>query len=347
MRITLFVVAAGLCISTAFAQSSMLADGNAVVAEINGEKLTAADLDQQEASKLLQSRYAYYEVQRKALDELIDQHLLEAQARKQGLTVDQLLDREVNSKLPAEPTDDQIHVYYEGLETDKPFDQDMKEKIRQHIHEARVTKAKAAYLKTLRSQAKIMIDLAPPSASVDLAGSPILGSKNAPVVLVEFADYQCPYCQKVHVELDKLHKEFGDKLAIAYKDFPLPMHPNAEKAAEAARCAGVQGKFWEFHDKLFVDKKLEPADLKQEASALQLNTTQFDACLDSGSEAAAVKKDTAEGKHLGLTGTPSFFANGHFFSGAMTYEALRDMVAQQLKASQSSKGDTSLESSLR
>jgi len=347
MRITLFIVAAGLCISTAFAQSSMLADGNAVIAEINGEKLTAADLDQQEASKLLQSRYAYYEVQRKALDELIDQHLLEAQARKQGLTVDQLLDREVNSKLPAEPTDDQIHVYYEGLETDKPFDQDMKEKIRQHIHEARATKAKAAYFKTLRSQAKITIDLAPPSASVDLAGSPILGSKNAPVVLVEFADYQCPYCQKVHVELDKLHKEFGDKLAIAYKDFPLPMHPNAEKAAEAARCAGVQGKFWEFHDKLFVDKKLEPADLKQEASTLQLNTTQFDACLDSGSEAAAVQKDTAEGKHLGLTGTPSFFANGHFFSGAMTYEALRDMVAQQLKASQSSKGDTSLESSLR
>ena len=151
MRITLFVVAAGLCITTAFAQSSMLADGNAVIAEINGEKLTAADLDQQEASKLLQSRYAYYEVQRKALDELIDQHLLEAQARKQALTVDQLLDHEVNSKLPAEPTDDQIHVYYEGLETDKPFDQDMKEKIRQHIHEARVTKAKAAYSKTLRS----------------------------------------------------------------------------------------------------------------------------------------------------------------------------------------------------
>ena len=347
MRITLFVVAAGLCITTAFAQSSMLADGNAVIAEINGEKLTAADLDQQEASKLLQSRYAYYEVQRKALDELIDQHLLEAQARKQALTVDQLLDHEVNSKLPAEPTDDQIHVYYEGLETDKPFDQDMKEKIRQHIHEARVTKAKAAYFKTLRSQAKIMIDLAPPSASVDLAGSPILGSKNAPVVLVEFADYQCPYCQKVHVELDKLHKEFGDKLAIAYKDFPLPMHQNAEKAAEAARCAGVQGKFWEFHDKLFVDKKLEPADLKQEASALQLNITQFDACLDSGSEAAAVQKDAVEGKHLGLTGTPSFFANGHFFSGAMTYDALRDMVAQQLKASQSSKGNTSLESSLR
>jgi protein-disulfide isomerase len=209
-------------------------------------------------------------------------------------------------------------------------------------------------MKVLRGQARIMVELAPPAASVDLAGATFLGPKDAPVVLVEFADYQCPYCQKVHPDLQKLQKEFGDKIAIAYKDFPLPMHPFAEKAAEAARCAGVQGKFWEFHDKLFVDKKLEPADLKEDASALRLNTTQFDACLDSGSQTAAVQKDAGEGKRLGLTGTPSFFANGHFFSGAVTYDALRDMVAQQLKAaqqlraSQSSIRETSpTESSLR
>jgi protein-disulfide isomerase len=352
MRNILFLLAAGLFTSAAFAQSLTLAD-NAVVAEVNGDKLTTADLEHQEGSKLLQSRYAYYEVQRKALDELIDQHLLELEARKQNLTVDKLLDREVNSKLAPDATDDQLQVYYEGLETDKPFDKEMKDKIRQHIHDARLAKLKAAYLKTLRSQARIMVELAPPEASVDIAGAPILGPKNAPVVLVEFADYQCPYCQKVHPELEKLQKEFGDKLAIVFKDFPLPAHPFAEKAAEAARCAGEQGKFWEFHDRIFEDKKLEPADLKQDASALQLNTTKFDACLDSGAEAAVVQKDAGEGKALGLAGTPSFFANGHFFSGAMSYDALRDMVAQQLKAqqakrSQSSIGETSpMESSLR
>ena len=355
MRIILTILAAGMFVSAAAAQSPTLADGDtAVVADVNGEKLTMADLEQQEGSKLLQSRYSYYEAERKALDDLIDQHLLESEATKLHLTVDQLLDHEVNAKLPAEPTEDQIHVYYEGLETDKPYDQDMRDKIRQHIHDARATKAKTAYMKVLRGQARIMVELAPPAASVDLAGATFLGPKDAPVVLVEFADYQCPYCQKVHPDLQKLQKEFGDKIAIAYKDFPLPMHPFAEKAAEAARCAGVQGKFWEFHDKLFVDKKLEPADLKEDASALRLNTTQFDACLDSGSQTAAVQKDAGEGKRLGLTGTPSFFANGHFFSGAVTYDALRDMVAQQLKAaqqlraSQSSIRETSpTESSLR
>jgi len=352
MRKILFLLAVGLFTSAAFAQSLTLAD-NTVVAEVNGDKLTTADLEHQEGSKLLQSRYAYYEVQRKALDELIDQHLLEIEAHKQNLTVEKLLDREVNSKLPPDATDDQLQVYYEGLETDKPFDKDMKDKIRQHIHDARVAKLKTAYLKTLRSQARIMVELAPPEASVSIAGAPLLGPKNAPVVLVEFADYQCPYCQKVNPDLEKLQKEFGDKLAIAFKDFPLPAHPFAEKAAEAARCAGEQGKFWEFHNKLFEDKKLEPADLKQEATALQLNTTKFDACLDSGAEAAVVQKDAGEGKALGLAGTPSFFANGHFFSGAMIYDALRDMVAQQLKAqqakgSQSSIGETSpMESSLR
>jgi len=352
MRKILFLLAVGLFTSAAFAQSLTLAD-NTVVAEVNGDKLTTADLEHQEGSKLLQSRYAYYEVQRKALDELIDQHLLEIEAHKQNLTVEKLLDREVKSKLPPDATDDQLQVYYEGLETDKPFDKDMKDKIRQHIHDARVAKLKTAYLKTLRSQARIMVELAPPEASVSIAGAPLLGPKNAPVVLVEFADYQCPYCQKVNPDLEKLQKEFGDKLAIAFKDFPLPAHPFAEKAAEAARCAGEQGKFWEFHNKLFEDKKLEPADLKQEATALQLNTTKFDACLDSGAEAAVVQKDAGEGKALGLAGTPSFFANGHFFSGAMSYDALRDMVAQQLKAqqakgSQSSIGETSpMESSLR
>ena len=195
MRYILVVLAVGLFVSAALAQNMTLADGNsAIVAEVNGDKLTAAELEQQEGSKLLQSRYAYYEVERKALDDLIDQHLLQIEARKQSLTVEKLLEREVNSKLPPDATEDQLRVYYEGLETDKPYDNDMREKIRQHIHDARATKVKTAYLKTLRSQAKIMVDLAPPSASVDLAGAQFLGPKNAPVVLVEFADYQCPYC---------------------------------------------------------------------------------------------------------------------------------------------------------
>jgi len=330
--------------SAAFAQGST---ADAVLAEVNGQKVTSAEFEQAEGNRLLQARFEYYEAQRKALDELIDKHLLEEQASRENITVEQLLQRNVYSKVAPDPTDDQVRVYYEGMDSDKPFDE-MKDKIRQHIHDARANKAKTAYLKTLRTQAKIFIDLAPPSASVDLADTYIKGSKAAPVVLVEFADYQCPYCQKVHPELDQLRKEFGDKLAIAYKDFPLPMHPYAMKAAEAARCAGIQGKFWEFHDLLFADKKFEVKDLKEQARAIHLDGERFDSCLDSGQTAGNVERDAEEGRRLGLTGTPSFFVNGHFSSGALSYATLRDMVAQQLNTSLSSAKQTPpMESSLR
>jgi protein-disulfide isomerase len=307
-------------------------ENGAIVAEVNGDKLTVADLEQKEATELLQSRYKYYQAERKALDDLIDQHLLEMQARKENLTVDQLLQREVTSKLKTDPTEDQLRIYYEGVDTDQPFEA-MREQILQHIREARQTKARAAYLKTLRSQAQISIALTSPTAPVELTRSPVRGNRDAPVVLVEFADYQCPYCQKIHPDLEKLQKEYGNRLALVYKDYPLPMHPYAQKAAEAARCAGVQGKFWEFHDMLFAGKKLQPADLKEQAQTLNLNEQQFDKCIVEGLEAADVEKDAAEARSLGITGTPSFFINGHFFSGVLSYAALRDMVEQQLATS--------------
>jgi protein-disulfide isomerase len=147
---------------------------------------------------------------------------------------------------------------------------------------------------------------------------------------VEFADYECAYCQKVYLEVKALEENYSGKLAVVFKDFPLPMHPLAEKAAEAARCAGAQGKFWEYHDALFANKKLQVAELKEQARALQLDSARFDQCLDSGQQAAAIAKDAAEAKRLGLTGTPSFFANGHFLSGAISSLKLRETINQEL-----------------
>ena len=351
MRKSVFLLAAlalGVAPTLGLAQQSSLGNSN-VVAEVNGQKLTTSDLEQQEGSRLLQARSSFYDAQRKALDDLIDQRLLEQEAAKEHVTVDQLLDHEVKSKLPADPTEDQLKVSYEIVDTDQPFDA-VRDKIVQHIRDTRFNKAKAAYLVKLRAQSNVLITLQPPSANVNLANSVLKGNPNAQVVLVEFADYQCPYCQKVHPDIAKLQQEFGDKLAVAFKDFPLPMHQYAEKAAEAARCAGAQGKFWEFHDALFTDKKLEVPQLKDQAKSLKLDSAAFDKCLDSGEQAAAVQKDYAEGKKLGITGTPSFFVNGHYFSGAVNYPMLRDMVHQQLSAPtslSSNKGNPPMESSLR
>ena len=301
------------------------------VAHVNGDTLTESDLEQKEGNRLLQARYQYYQTERKALDDLIDQHVLEVEAHRQGITVDQLLKREIDDKVK-DPTEDQLKVYYEGVSTkeQEPYDK-MRDKIRDHIREIRAAKLRQAFLLGLRSKANIEIDLSPPLADVDTENAAAIeGSRDAPVQLIEFADYQCPYCQKANSDLIKLLEDYKGKVSIVYKDFPLPMHANAEKAAEAARCAGAQGKYWEYHNLLFKDKKLDTPDLKLEAKSLNLDSAKFDTCLDSGEEAARVKKDQDEGMRLGLSGTPSFFVNGHFFSGAMDYTSLRQMVEQQL-----------------
>jgi len=328
---TLIGLALGMSLS-ALANQGGDENGKMLVAEINGQKLTRADLEQKQAAKLLQSRYQYYLAEHEAVNQLIEEHLLEMEAHREHLTVEQLLDREVTSKVK-EPTEDQLQVFYEGLQSSEPYAA-VREKIVATIRQIRLGKARAAYLESLRSQASVRIALAPPEAEVAVDNAPRRGPQDAPVVIVEFADYECPYCQRIHPELKKLQEEFAGKVALAFKDFPLPMHPQAEKAAEAGRCAAQQGKFWEFHDALFDNnRKLEPTQLKEYARNLKLDAARFDQCLDAGEQAVAVRKDFAEGQRLGLTGTPSFFINGHFLSGAVKYDTLREVVDQQLAAS--------------
>jgi protein-disulfide isomerase len=160
----------------------------------------------------------------------------------------------------------------------------------------------------------------------------VRGAATPRVTLLEYADYQCPYCQQAHPIVDKLEAEFKGKIAFAFKDYPLPMHPDAPKAAEATHCAAKQGKYWEFHDMLFANKQLDVPSLKKDAQELKLDTKAFDACLDNGQMAAVVKDQSTEAQSLGLQGTPTFFVNGRYVSGTGTYERLRGIITEELSA---------------
>jgi protein-disulfide isomerase len=303
-----------------------------VVLEINGDKITRTQLHEQEAGVLLQARYDFYLAEQKALNDLIGYRLLENEAGRQHLTVDELLKREVDSKVP-EPSEEQLQAVYEVVNSKEPF-ATIRGKILETLRTQRVQKARAAYVEQLREKANVVVLLAPPRADFAVGDAARLGPPTAPVQLVEFADFECPFCIKVQPELQKLKAEFGDQISLVYKDFPLPMHPHAEKAAEAARCAGNQGKFWEYHDRLFASSQIDVPQLKQLANELGLDAAKFNLCLDSGRQAAAVQKDSAEGHRIGLSATPSFFLNGHFFMGALKYEDLRRMVLSELSANQ-------------
>ena len=324
-------LAAVYCLAAAGADGDTTPAANAVVIEVNGVSLTMADVEQRRPSALFQARTSYYEAQRKTIEEVADEVLLEQQARKEGLTVAQLLEKHVNSVLPKDPSDEALHVYYEGVETTEPYEK-VRDQIIDSLRQRRTAKAKTAYLQSLRSQAHVIIRLAPQRAPISMKGVPVRGAEAARITLLEFADYECPYCQQIRPVLERIEAEYKGTLAFAYKDYPLAMHPNAQKAAEAAHCAGAQSKFWEYHDMLGGGKSLDPSALKGYARELKLDAAAFDKCLDGGEKSELVKTQLSEAQALGLQGTPTLFVNGRYISGALTYERVRSVITEELSS---------------
>jgi protein-disulfide isomerase len=161
---------------------------------------------------------------------------------------------------------------------------------------------------------------------------PSLGRSSAPVTLIEFSDFQCPFCQRVAPTLKKLRETYGDKVRIVWKDFPLTqIHPQAFKAGEAAHCAGDQGKYWEYHDRLFANQQqLQPDELKKHAADLGLDAMAFNACLDSSKYGERVRDGVAQGQRLGVNSTPTIYINGRVLSGAQPYETFVSVIDEEL-----------------
>ena len=315
------------------AMSASAQSENDVVVEVGGHKFTMADVEQKEGSRLLQARNTYYLAQKAAIDQFAAEQLLAQKAAAEHITVDELIKRDITNKI-VDPTEDQLRFLYELVGADQPYEK-MRTQLLDQYRQQRTTKIRADYLKALASETKVVTLFLPPGAEVSVEGAPRLGPAKAPVTIVEYADYECPYCQQVYPVMKRLEKDYDGKLSVVFKDCPLPMHSHAKKAAEAANCAKEQGKFWEYHNTLFENPgKLDTAQLKDYSKALGLNTAEFDKCLDGGAETAKVQKATDDAQALGLSGTPSFFINGHYYNGAMKYEALRDVVEQELAAAE-------------
>ena len=170
-----------------------------------------------------------------------------------------------------------------------------------------------------------------PRMEVEAKG-PARGPANAAVTIVEFSDFQCPYCGREFPVIERLMKEYDGKVRLVFRHFPLDFHPFAAKAAEAGMCAQDQGKFWELHDKMFTNQqKLAVEDLKGYAKSLGMDAAKFDKCLDSGEKKPAVDEDMKAGTAAGVNGTPAFFINGLFVNGAQPYEQMKQTIDRELK----------------
>jgi protein-disulfide isomerase len=296
-------------------------DADAPVARFTGGQVTAGELEAM-----------IFENKKQALEQLVIKKVIEAKAKAEGISADAYVKREVQDRIKP-PTDAEVKAFYDEQKPRQPqlppLDA-VKDQIVQYLQQGAARKVQGEFLEKLRAEAKVEILLTPPRVQVAAEG-PARGEAKAPITIVEFSDFECPYCSKAEETVQQVMKEYGGKVRLVYRDFPLPFHPNAQKAAEAAHCAGDQGKYWEMHEKLFANQKaLSVADLKGHAKTLGLDAGKFDKCLDGNDKAKLVEGNKEAGSKVGVTGTPAFFVNGVMLSGAQPFSEFKSLIDKEL-----------------
>jgi protein-disulfide isomerase len=302
---------------------------NKVLATIGDHPVTQGEVDAKVAAQL-------YDLRKQALDEIIDNYVVQRAAKKSGLKPDQYLDRQVKLSTPRVTSQEAEQFYgqhkaqldaqtgghsFSQIETrliaalQREHDQDGREQL----------------IKKLRAENDVAVLLEAPRVSVASANHPSTGAGSAPVTIIEFSDFQCPFCRAAESSLKQVRQKYGDQVKLVYMDFPLGFHPHAMDAARAARCAADQDKFWQFHDALFLDqKKLDPDNLRETAAKVGLDHDKFNSCFSSDKHDVGIRRDMAEGNSLGVTGTPTFFINGRELLGALPPLKFDEVIDEEL-----------------
>jgi protein-disulfide isomerase len=334
MRVLLRAVPAfvlGLSAVAGMAADKPAASGTPI-AIVGAQTITAEKLDEQLGNKLFRLRSDEYSLKRPYLDELISKALLDQEAASRKLTVERLTVIEVDEK--AKPVqDDEVGAVYESAKqnyanTPEP---EARKQITDGMRRARTQQRRQAFVAELRAKYKVQVLMEAPRAKFKLDDAASRGPADAPITIVGFLDFQCPYCANVGKIVDDLQKRYDKSVRFVFRHFPLPFHKEAAKASEAAICAQQQGKFWELHDKMFANQRaIQAADLKKYAGELGLDADAFGQCLDSGRAAPKWQADVQEGTQFGVGGTPTLFVNGRLLNAGANPDALGQAVEQEL-----------------
>ncbi len=304
-----------------------------VVATVGDHPITEQELDSKIRPQMAVVESRIYDLKKEAIDVLADDYLVEQAAKKANLTPQAYLKKELFDKAPP-ATEADAKKWYADHKAQIPKAQTydkVKDRIIQLITRQRQEAARDDLVARLRKDQPIKVLLVAPRVEVTSADHPTLGNKDALITIVEFGDFQCPYCKGSEDTLKAVRNKYGDKVRLVYMDFPLNFHAHALDAAKAARCANEQGKFWPYHDVLFSDQaKLTPPDLKADAKKLGLDTAKFNDCFDKSKYEAQIREDMAEGDKLGVNGTPAFFIDGRPLTGAQPEKSFDDIVDEEL-----------------
>ena len=310
-----------------------------VAARVGGRAITVKELDERwraaDAADQAETVQKLYDGRRAALEAIVADALIAEAAKTRGLSSEAYVQAEISKRMKP-VTDTDVAVFYQsnvGQMEGRPLEV-MAPAITRYLTEQRENETRLTLVNELRKTGPaVRLLMEAPRFDVALSDTdPSLGSAKAPVTLIEFSDFQCPFCQRVAPTLKKIHQTYGDKVRIVWKDFPLTqIHPQAFKAGEAGHCAAEQGKFWEYHDQLFGNQQaLQPDDLKKYALAAGVEAGRFNACLDTSKHAERVREGVAQGTRLGVNSTPTIFVNGRRVSGAQPYEVFAAVIDEEL-----------------
>lgn len=315
-------------VTTAAAQTE-----DRVVAVVNGREIIQKEVDSSLVSQLFPLEQQIYALRRAALDNLILKTILEEEAKKRAVSVEEVRRLLTAGKVEVSPSQVE-EVYAENASVFASMSPDeAKHRLLLDLEsQARMQNYRAAISK-LKEASRIEIRLEEPRLSSVSAGeSPSTGSKEAAITIIEFSDFQCPYCRESQGVLKHLLQDYRNEVRLVFKHLPLDIHAEAFTSARAAFCAGAQGLFWQYHDALFAAPALSSEALSSAASNLGLSVTRFKACVSSEASSAAVRKDVREAQLMGINSTPTFIVNGKVLRGAIGFEEFKAIIERELKA---------------
>src|SRR4029453_1067448 len=295
-------------LAVAIAVACLLAGpaGAETVATVGDTTISRETLEKHVKPKLVEVENQRYEVLSGGLDELISEQLIEKEAKARNVTSDQLVATEITAKVAA-PTDAVIQKVYDDNKAQLQGQtlEQVKPRIVEFLKQQKGAERQEAFITELKGKYKTSVALKPPKVDVSTAGRPARGPEAAPVTIIEFSDYECPFCKRAEPTVKKVLDTYGDKVRLVYRHYPLEFHATARPAAEASACAAAQGKFWEYHDKLFSSSDLSDAKLKKLAGEVGLDQAKFDEGFAEKQVKGDIAKDVADASSVGGTGTPA------------------------------------------
>jgi protein-disulfide isomerase len=306
---------------------------SAVLATVAGHPITAESLIERLKPVIYQLRLNAYLVEKPALDLAINDSLLLAESKSRSVPPEDIVRKEITEKIKQPTEADVVKFYNDNKSGLKAELATISNQIVTYLQDQDRQKLEQEFSSRLRKGADIHLLIAepePPIQAISIDDDPVQGDANAPVTIVEFTDFQCPSCAAMHPVLDEVLKSYGNKVRLVVRDFPLAMHANARKAAEAANAAHAQGKFFEYTALLFKRQNaLDVPSLKKYATEIGLDRARFDQALDSGKYSAEVKHDLDDGQIYGVGSTPTLFVNGKVLR-TLSSEGLRAAIDQAL-----------------